>query len=64
MKHLLGKSLHYVIEALAKQGCNYDIVFTRDPKATTENASEKVIRIKEADYSLTILVGYFQDSTV
>ena len=64
MKHLLGKNLSYVTEALAKQGDNYDVVFTRDPKAVTGNVSEKVIRINKVENSLTILVGYFQDSTV
>lgn len=59
--NLLGRPLEDVLEHLCSGGSQFMVSYTWDPRNPGDESMEKrVIRIKEKDEVLHILVGYFQ----
>lgn len=58
---LLGRTEEEVLEHLRDKNSPYRISYTMDPRSSGDDRMEKrVIRIKEMDANLQVLVGYFQ----
>jgi hypothetical protein len=62
LQYLLGKNPLEVREALSQSGYSFKFIFTRDPKAREERVTEKVLRIRQGETGLEVLVGYFKDA--
>lgn len=56
----LGKSESQIIEYCTELGLSYQVLVTRDPRAATDQLTEKrVIRVSIHNQTLEILVGCF-----
>lgn len=57
---LLGKKEEEVVNYFTNNNCKYNVYYTKKPHDKRESTENKVIRIKENNQRIEILVGYFK----